>query len=100
MIYFGMKLHQLREEKGLTQKMLGEAVGLSPAMISLYERGGSYPSVAALISLSQFFKVSMDYLVGLTDTNSYDLSGLTDEQAVTVTDMIRQLEQANARERG
>ena len=66
-------------------------------MISMYEGGGSYPSVEILIRLSHYFRVSTDYLLGVSDSNGYDFSGLTDEQAVLVNELIRQFEQANAR---
>lgn len=97
MIYFGTKLKQLREERGLTQKELAKGMELSPSMISMYEAGGSYPSVEILIRLSHYFRVSTDYLLGVSDSNGYDFSGLTDEQAVLVNELIRQFEQANAR---
>ena len=97
MIYFGTKLKQLREERGLTQKELAKGMELSPSMISMYEGGGSYPSVEILIRLSHYFRVSTDYLLGVSDSNGYDLSGLTEEQAVLVNELIRQFEQANAR---
>ena len=50
-----------------------------------------------LIRLSHYFRVSTDYLLGVSDSNGYDFSGLTDEQAVLVNELIRQFEQANAR---
>ena len=97
MIYFGTNLKQLREERGLTQKELAKGMELSPSMISMYEGGGSHPSVEILIRLSHYFRVSTDYLLGVSDSNGYDFSGLTDEQAVLVNELIRQFEQANAR---
>ena len=66
---FGEKLKLLRFEKGLTQDDLGYILDVTKSCISCYESGTRKPSVEMLISLSIYFKVSIDYLVG---TESYD----------------------------
>ena len=68
---FGIKLKRLRDEKELTQKELGELLGLTRATISSYERCALYPSVEALISICQFFNVTADYMLGLADANTF-----------------------------
>lgn len=40
-----MKLKELRKEKGLTQKELGAAIGISEVMIGQYERGVRTPKI-------------------------------------------------------
>ena len=89
MIYFGTKLKQLREERGLTQKELAKGMELSPSMISMYEGGGSYPSVEILIRLSHYFRVSTDYLLGVSDSNGYDFSGRAEVRARALTFFLR-----------
>lgn len=42
---FSMKLKELRKEKGLTQKELGAAIGISEVMIGQYERGVRTPKI-------------------------------------------------------
>ena len=44
MLNFGDKLRQLRKEKNLTQKQLGELVGIRNSVISFYELGERVPS--------------------------------------------------------
>lgn len=51
-------------EYGLTQKDLGEIVNTSKMGISHWENGHSEPSITQLILLSEYFEVSIDYLVG------------------------------------
>lgn len=56
-------LKQYREEKGLSQKELGDMVGVSEASISNYERGIREPSFDTLCALADIFDVSLDMLI-------------------------------------
>ena len=59
----GNKLKRLRESKNLLQKELANIVGISLSSISMYERGERQPDNETLKKLSQFFNVSIDYLL-------------------------------------
>lgn len=61
------RLKELRENKGITQRQLSEETGMSFQSISFYEHGEREPGVKALISLADYFNVSIDYLVGRSD---------------------------------
>ncbi|GEM_PF-825436 len=63
------KLKKLRLDKGLQQKDVAENIGVSPAMVSHYERGFKYPSRTTLKKIANFFNVSMDYLESNTEIN-------------------------------
>ena len=67
MTTFKDRLRELRIEHGLTQQELGKIVNMSKMAISHWEKGHSEPSIAQLIILSNFFSISVDYLVGKTD---------------------------------
>lgn len=58
-------LRELRAERGVGQAQLAKAIMVSNGIISLWENGLREPSMSSLISLAQFFGVSIDYLVGL-----------------------------------
>ena len=60
-------LKELRIEKHIGQVALAKAINVSKGIISLWENGLREPSMSNLIALSIFFKVSIDYLVGLED---------------------------------
>ena len=62
-----MKLHELRKARGITQKQLAEALGVTIRTITNYENGTREPNIATLITLARFFECSIDYLVGATD---------------------------------
>lgn len=57
------KIKVLREAHGLTQEELGEILNVKRAVISKYENGTVKPSLDVLKILSNYFKVSIDYLV-------------------------------------
>ena len=65
--FFFFFLYELRKQRGLSQKELGEIVGLTHKSISTIESGLSSTSIEKLILLAQFFGVSTDYLLGLRD---------------------------------
>lgn len=94
---FGIKLKRLRSEKELTQKELSSLLGLTRATISSYERCALYPSVEALISICQFFNVSADYMLGLSDTNTFDTSYLTDQQELIIRALLDEFREKNNR---
>ena len=61
---FGSKLKELRLEKGLTQRALGEALGFCNQTISFWESGQREPDLDALVKVAKYFDISVDYLLG------------------------------------
>ncbi|MBQ7923811.1 MAG: helix-turn-helix transcriptional regulator [Clostridia bacterium] len=64
---FCERLKELRIEKEISQQELGKLLNVSKMAVSHWEKGHSEPSISQLIILSNFFQVSVDYLVGKTD---------------------------------
>ncbi len=62
-----LRIKELREQRRLNQEGLAIKLNLSQSTISAYEVGERIPDVKTLISMADFFQVSLDYLVGLTD---------------------------------
>lgn len=61
------RLKQLRISEKITQEELGKKVGQSKSNISKYENGLLEPNNQTLIVLAEYFRVSIDYLLGRTD---------------------------------
>lgn len=57
------KLYTLRKKSGLSQEQLAEHLGVSRQAISKWESGQSVPESDKLIIISNYFKVSLDYLL-------------------------------------
>jgi transcriptional regulator with XRE-family HTH domain len=70
---FGQRLAKIRKTKGLTQKELGERVGVSQRIIHHYENKAEYPPAPKLIELAQALGMNVEELLGLTrnDGDSY-----------------------------
>ena len=64
---FGRRLSELRKGRGLSKTALGKIIGVSITQISEMERGTSATTMQRLIQLCDYFGVSSDYLLGLTD---------------------------------
>lgn len=70
---FGDKLKILREEKEITQKELGNIIGVSDRVIGYYESNDRFPKEESVLrKISEYFDVSTDYLLGKTDKRNYD----------------------------
>ncbi len=57
------KLYQLRKKEGLSQEQLAEKLNVSRQAVSKWESGTSIPESEKLIAISDFFGVSLDYLL-------------------------------------
>ena len=66
-MYIGDRLKQLRVEYGILQKKLAEQLNLSQQTISLYESNKRQPDYDTLKQIAEFFNVSTDYILGITD---------------------------------
>lgn len=64
---FGDRLKSLRKNSGYTQKELGEKLNVSGRVIGYYESNERFPDKDTLTDIADFFKVSVDYLLGRTD---------------------------------
>ena len=64
---FGTVLKNLRNRNNMTQKELGDALGISESTVGMYERGHREPAFEMLEAIADYFNVDMDYLTGRTD---------------------------------
>lgn len=70
---FSDRLRQLRQEKKMTQAVLGRAIDISPRMISFYESGNHFPRDEIILKrMASLFEVSLDYLMGHSDLREED----------------------------
>lgn len=71
---FGERMKRLRLEHNLTQEELANKLSLSKSNISKYESNDVEPNIQTLHALSELFDVSLDYLLGKTDSKElYEL---------------------------
>jgi len=61
---FGMRVKELREEKGLTRKELAAVFDLKQNAVYEWEVRGKQTDYQTLCDVADFFQVSLDYLLG------------------------------------
>lgn len=66
------RIKDLREDLDLKQTELAEKIGITQKALSNYETGRSEPSFDIIFKLSEFFDVSIDYLLCKTNNPSND----------------------------
>ncbi len=62
-----IKLYELRTEKGLSQRQIASQLHISQGTYNNWENGKTEPSISQLIELSNYFEVSIDYIVDNSD---------------------------------
>ncbi len=62
-----LRIRNLREDADLTQKQIAELLSTNQSNYSKTERGVKALSLEEAVTLAQFYKTSVDYIVGLTD---------------------------------
>lgn len=58
---------ELRREKRVTQKKLGEILCVSGNTVHAWEADKQEPSLGVLVQIADYFEVSLDYLLGRSD---------------------------------
>ena len=66
-IKFAERLRELRKDEGLSKTKLAEKLGVTQRKISYWERGDVDSDMYSLWKISDFFEVSVDYLIGKID---------------------------------
>lgn len=64
---FGQRLKQIRLDKKVSQAKIAEDIGISDTQYQNYEYSKSEPTLSVIIKLCEYFQVSADYLLGLSD---------------------------------
>lgn len=62
---FGDRLLELRKEKGLSQIELAKQLSVGKSIVSLWELNKCEPTLSRLVSIADFFGVTIDYLAGI-----------------------------------
>ena len=59
-----MKLKEIREARGMSQRQAALGLNLSPTVYNRYENGIREPSNALLVAIADYFHVSVDAILG------------------------------------
>lgn len=81
-----MKLKEIRESKGMSQRQAALGLNLSPTVYNRYENGLREPSNALLLVIADFFGVTVDELLGRTTPAD---SKATEDEAMQIRERLR-----------
>lgn len=90
-------IKDLRIRYGMNQVEFAEVMGVTKQCISNWENDNVMPSIEMLVKLSDFFKVSTDYLLGREAENVLNADGLTSDQEAHIRFLIKDFVVANNR---
>lgn len=88
---FNERLKELREAHNLTQVQLAQKLNISKQSVSNWENNNILPSIEVMVSVVKFFKVSADYILGLTDRKYIEVTDLTLEELAHVQQIINDI---------
>lgn len=69
---FAKRLRKLIEDNNITQNQLSGILGKTRQAINNYTLGNTAPDADTLIKLSEYFNVSVDYLIGVSNVKTID----------------------------
>ncbi len=88
---FQERIKELRISPGLNQIQFGRKLFVIKQCISNWENGSIQPSIDMIIKICSTFHVSSDYLLGLTNNCTLDVSVLTSEQILHIQNIVNDI---------
>lgn len=85
------RIKSLREKTNKTQSELAKQLGITRSSVNAWEMGISIPSTQYIVELAHIFHVSTDFLLGVDDTSSVSVAGLTEKDIELVHSLISHL---------
>ena len=88
---FDERIRELRHSLGINQVEFGKRLNVTKQCISNWENNNIMPSIDMLFRIPKTFSVSADYLLGLKNRQTLDVSGLSAEQILHLQALINDL---------
>lgn len=95
MVMIADRVKALRDRAGLTQAALAKRLGITRSSVNAWEMGVSVPSTQYVIELAKLFHVSTDFILGMSDSASVSVTGLTEKDIQAVHGLIAHLREKN-----
>lgn len=86
---FGIRLRQLREDRGLSRAAFAKKLGVSKETVYRYENNVQIPSLDRTKQMAIILRTSIDYLVGLDNQYTLKFPNLSKEQRNTLNLFLR-----------
>lgn len=87
----GEQIKKLRLNKSLTQVELANKLGVAKQSVSNWENENIMPSIEMLIKIADYFGVTTDFLLGLSDKHTVNTEGLSELQIAHIQTLINDI---------
>ena len=88
------QIRTLRLVRGMSQVELARRLGVTKQSVSNWENDNIQPSVDMLLKIVRLYSVSADYLLGIDDRNTVDVTGLNNSQIAHIQMIIDDIRKA------
>lgn len=88
-------IKNLRQQSGLTQSDLAKRLNITRSSVNAWEMGISIPSTQYVVELAELFKVSTDYILGLSNGGVINTASLTEEQTKILFTLVQYFNREN-----
>lgn len=78
----------LRKKNNLSQSSLTKKLNVTRSSVNAWEMGISVPSTALIVKLAKLFQVSTDYLLGIKESATLDISALNEKETMILYELI------------
>ena len=89
------RIKALREARGWTQAELARRMNMTRNGINSWEQGLSMPSPPSLVDLAKLFSVSTDYLLGVENHSTVNVTGLNEEDVALLARLADRLRESH-----
>lgn len=88
---FAERIKEIRTSLGMNQVQFGRKLCVTKQCVSNWENDNIMPSIDMLMRIATTFSVSADYLLGLENQQTLDVTGLTNEQILHIQNVVNDL---------
>ena len=79
--------------QGISQYALADALGVSRTSLKNWELAVATPPLDVLVDMAMYFRVTSDYLLGLDERRSIQISFLSDRYVDALNNLVRVMEE-------
>jgi transcriptional regulator with XRE-family HTH domain len=91
----GKKIKELRLAKNMTQAEFAQRIGMTASTVSSYEVSERQPSYDVLIKIAKLFNVTTDFLLGYTNADMMNVTGLLTAQRENIQKIVETYQKFN-----
>ncbi|MBQ4641135.1 MAG: helix-turn-helix transcriptional regulator [Oscillospiraceae bacterium] len=90
------RIRFLREQMQMTQTDLSKRLGITRSSVNAWELGISIPSTQYIVELAEIFGISTDFLLGVEDTATISVAGLTQRDIQMLCSIIAYMKEQHS----